>query len=151
MRGVVLVLVLTACAERADNGSGNGEELCPRVVVAVRDPVSGACHDLVGCEVSQAPPDQVPCTTICNALAEDTCIATADCRAAFLLGASGTQSFLGCWSTAPAGPGTAGACAGLDALGCSRRADCIALYRPSSGGTGNVFDHCAAEAAANAG
>ncbi len=136
--------ILTALLVVVIAGCGGGGDVCPQYVVVLRDPVSGACHDARPCDANgnEIPiPDQASCGSSCETLSEADCVVAAGCRAAYL---GGSNSFLGCWGTAPSGPVSTGACAGLDAQTCSRHDNCSAWYLESSPGT-TKFDHCADE------
>lgn len=99
----------------------------------------------------QPPPnDWASCFTECEALSEQQCFAAETCRATYIQcppGADCFRQFSGCVGIAPSGPATGEACQGLDAYGCSRHNDCIAIYgtedQPNDGyeGTG-VFVGC---------
>lgn len=100
-----------------------------------------------------SPNDWAQCFTECEQLDETQCFAADRCRATYLQcppGADCFRQFSGCVGIAPSGPATGEACQGLDAYGCSRHNDCVAIYGttdlPNDGyeGTG-VFVGCDAE------
>lgn len=145
--GVLLMRVLTALLVFLIAGCGlsEGGKFCPEVLVSLRDPTSGACHNVGACDANgnEIPfPDQASCGGSCEALSEADCVAVAGCRAAYI-GGSGNR-FLGCWGTAPSGQVHTGACAGLDAQTCSRHDNCSAWYVEPSPGT-TEFDRCVDE------
>jgi len=107
------------------------------------DPQCGLCPEATG----SLSPDWATCSGSCEALDESTCLATSGCRAAYFddAGSGSTTTFRACWETAPSGPIEGGDCTTLDAYGCSRHDDCIALYSSS----GPNFDRCAAEPVGN--
>lgn len=102
-----------------------------------------------------SPNDWASCFTECEGLSETDCFGAERCRATYLQcppGADCFRQFSGCVGIAPSGPATGEACQGLDAYGCSRHNDCVAIYSttdvPGDGyeGTG-VFIGCDAEPA----
>jgi hypothetical protein len=87
------------------------------------------------------------CSGSCSGLAEDACVATAGCQAAYLdqQGANmggGGNTFWGCWNVAP-NPQEGGGCTGLDAQTCSEHDDCAMVY--SGFGNATKFEQCAPE------
>ena len=140
------MVLLAACVDHgggSGNGGGDGPgPACPALALLVRDPVTGACEEVSGCGLDEILLDRAVCASNCTALDPADCIAAAGCHAAYFVDASGAESFLGCWATASARPGATGACAGLDAVGCSRRDDCSMVYASASG---DEFASCVAE------
>jgi hypothetical protein len=120
----------------------------------VRDPSTGECRSFGGgydcsdrcgpCAYrSLAPlPDWGMCYGSCDGLGEEACFVTPGCYAAYLVDAKQTETFWGCWDTAPSGP-VQGSCENLDAYECSRHDDCIAVYETT--GNATQFDRCAPE------
>lgn len=104
---------------------------------------SGSCDDWGGTPAPQqseaaALPAWAECSTVCDGLDEDACLAAGDCRAAYITecapGADCTEpepAFLGCWGIAPIGASPA-ECAGLDAFSCSAQSDCVAVHYAQS-------------------
>jgi hypothetical protein len=150
-------------------GDDDGDDICGGSGGAdiaydqLRDPSSGVCVDYGGggggCYGAPEPyPDWASCYSSCEGLDENTCFATAGCRAAYVedigcgpgedcLPPTGPQTFYGCWGTAPSGP-IQGSCDGLDAQGCSEHDDCIAVYNEYYGpddGIETAFSYCAPE------
>jgi hypothetical protein len=121
----------------------------------VRDPNTGVCtyqgYDGTGCvnECGPCPLDDQPaiavdwaaCYGSCYDLDESTCFATSGCYAAYVEdpAADGKRDFWGCWNTAPSGP-VQGACDNLDAYGCSRHDNCIAVYTGTSDATNTAYE-----------
>jgi hypothetical protein len=145
----MLVVVLTGCS--VSGGSSGGGGTCPQFAEVLRDPFSGACHVVPACDAAGNPNpalDQAPCQGFCDALVEADCISVAGCHRAVVVDRDrnpATGHFLGCWNTAQLGAPPSGACASLDAEGCSRSDRCAPWYR---GGIGDLeFDHCADELA----
>lgn len=138
-----------------DYGTGGGA-LVP--AQQLRDPSTGQCQYIGGypypCDSQCGPcpeatgaaePNWGSCYSQCEGLAEQSCIETAGCFAAYLDNPtpnSGT-TFYGCWQTAPSGP-IHGTCTGLDAQSCSEHDDCSAQYT-SSNSTVLQFAACVPE------
>src|SRR5664279_1897580 len=114
-----------------------------------RDPSTGICDYNYGggggyCDWSCGPCPEtggvgVPardwgtCNTNCDSLDEGSCIATAGCHAAYLdTGLDAlvpSESFYGCWATAPQWDDVAyTSCSGLDAQTCSELDFCSMIY-----------------------
>lgn len=99
----------------------------------------GGCYDSGG--GAQAEPDWAVCDGSCEALDEVSCLAAAECRAAYLGWTCppwadseadclpSMNEFLGCWGIAPSGPAEPEDCWSLDAYACSRHNDCSAVYQ----------------------
>lgn len=152
--------------------------------IGLRNPYTGLCEYRGGggggstcgdyggdlAEPAPVPADWATCYSACTGLAEEACLATSGCRAAYVSNcAEGMDctdvayTFFECWAVAPSGPVQGESCDNLDAYDCSRRDDCVARHYPydlcASGGadcapgsrldparTGN-FETCAPEAA----
>jgi hypothetical protein len=139
----IIVLACTGCLASESSMPGPPtppSESEPEIDGAHVDPYSGRCVGTVG-----EYPDWASCSNdLCAGRTAAICAATAGCRLAFTDAASTTaeeRDFRSCLPAAPS-DGTNGPCDGLDALACSRRDDCAALYLgqyPSS------FKRCLAE------
>jgi len=135
---------------------------------SLRDPQSGQCETWGGgCVGELGPttdipfPDWAACYGPCDGLDQQTCEATAACRAIFVdtcpvcdaLVPIQTTSYAGCWGTAPSGPVEGGDCYGLDAQECSRHDDCVAVHTGTGqiasdgtwSGTIDQFEYCQPE------
>jgi len=154
MRFAVLVLLLGGCEIY-----GGGDDECVyndrggvAESVEYRDPYTGQCQYFGGYDcpdpcapcttTGQALPDWGLCYGRCDALAEQTCLTTSGCYAAYELLPNDGRAFFGCWDTAMSGPIQGGNCSGLDAHECSRHDDCTATFTDLPGGT---FYSCANE------
>ena len=116
----------------------------------LRDPTTGTCQPFGGggCNSSCEPcategdlapnPDWAQCYSQCEALDETNCKLKSGCRAAYA-----GASFYQCWAVAPSGPVQGGNCTGLDAYGCSRHDDCVAIH--AAGSPIGAFQSCATE------
>jgi len=170
MKGLAaVVLLLAGCdlyfggggGDDVCNGTGGGVRPSPPAQ-EVRDPNTGVCQYSGGggggcdeCGNCYAEPaialDWGACYGACSDLAENTCMATSGCYAAYIddPAADGLPQFWGCWNVAPSGP-VQGACDNLDAYSCSRHDNCIAVYSGKSDATntayeGTTFERCAIE------
>jgi hypothetical protein len=133
-----------------------------------RDPSTGTCdynYGGGGCDGTCGPCPEVggvavpardwgSCNTNCDALDEASCIATSGCHAAYLdTGLDAlvpSESFYGCWATAPQwdDPAFTG-CAGLDAQTCSELDSCSMVYAGNN--TPTKFEQCVDESGGSCG
>jgi len=110
------------------------------------DGTCGPCPEYGGAAVPAL--DWGSCNTYCDALDEASCIATSGCHAAYLdTGLDAlvpSESFYGCWATAPQwdDPAFTG-CAGLDAQTCSELDACSMVYAGYN--TPTKFEQCVDE------
>lgn len=166
MRSLALavVVLLSGCDLYFTDG---GDDICNQPVRGtgqllpeqqLRDPQTGLCQGFGNpypcdgtcgpcAETTGAMPDWGSCFSQCEGLAEDSCVTTPGCFAAYTDFPTADQapSFRGCWQTAPSGP-VQGSCQNLDAQQCSRHDNCSAHYVDQAGGT--KFLTCTAEKAA---
>jgi hypothetical protein len=163
-RAIAVVALLTpaaGCSIYFGDDDDDGDDTCEEwddggafPAQGLRNPYNGACEfqgggcGCGGCppygdaEAEPAPlPNWATCPGACEGLDELTCLATADCRAAYTGGwcppwadcAEPQQAFLECWGTAP-GVITTDQCWGLDAESCSYSDACSAVYTSDSSG-----------------
>ncbi len=150
---------------QCDYGNGDGDQEANGLL----NPYTGQCEyyygggggntcgDYGGANDLAPLPDWGQCLSTCTGLDEETCLATAGCRAGYLgdcpegFDCDGTTyTFYECWEVSPAGP-VQGDCNGLDAYECSLHDDCVAHHYPAgenfeAPGIGN-FGYCVAEVA----
>ncbi|HEY5928069.1 MAG TPA: hypothetical protein VIV11_40560 [Kofleriaceae bacterium] len=174
MKGIAALCVLL-CGCGLYFGDGDDDPPCAREgdgakpsppLQEVRDPSTGVCQYADGggggwCEDECGPcyydepaiaTDWAACYGKCFDLGENECFTTSGCYASYIEdpAADGKRNFWGCWDTAPSGPVQGGGCLNLDAYGCSRHDDCIAVYYGRSDSTntayeGTKFAQCAPE------
>jgi hypothetical protein len=126
-------------------GNSSGDDTCGDVnggaATVERDPTTGACvapppdpcpcgHE---CATPLIPPTE-SCSGPCELLDEASCLATANCHAAYSsLPAFDTpppppaDNFLGCWDIAPLPTLEGGPCVENAALACSQHDDCVSV------------------------
>jgi hypothetical protein len=159
MHKLLVVVAVTGCSLYWNHGDDDTCKKGPLTGMPIeslmfRDPQTGQCESfgypcndpcgrcpaLEGDHAVLAPnPDWAVCSGACEALTENTCLAKAGCRAAYLDPPGGPKHFWGCWEVAPSGP-IHGSCFNLDAHGCSQHDDCIALY--AQGVDRTSFESC---------
>jgi hypothetical protein len=133
------------CLERP--GVYSGERL--------RDPQTGLCADVASyrcedscglCTAGEADgrPNWGECDTVCETLDEATCLGVAGCRGIYVEGQQGRR-FVDCWAIDQSGPVQGGSCEGLEAQGCSRHDDCVAVHAEGRGDRPGEFVACADE------
>ena len=135
MRSIAIVVMLAGCNlylagshESPDacvqQGSGSGP-------ASLIDPSTGQCTTIQGWPCSTAFPEWPACSGPCNGLDEPSCLATAQCHAAYIdtTGGSGsaTRAYSACWNMIATQPNPNGACAGLDAETCALQHQCASL------------------------
>jgi hypothetical protein len=167
MKRLAFVVLLGGCGLYM--GGGGDDDIClptPKNEPAqlLRNPETGACEAVGGGECGPCgpcsegaglEPNWASCGSTCEALAENSCLVTAGCRAAYrdFPGADAAPEFIGCWGVAPSGP-VQGSCAGLGAQQCSEHDNCSAWY-VATDGTNNQnaprmeFEQCVAEPSGN--
>ncbi len=149
------------------NSSGHGDDTQPDAGCAVAkvleldliDPSTNQCvaYPVSGYEDCQPCYDQGPdgsggcepfpgwpqCDSACTGLAEQACLSATGCHATYDTNGAETKF----WTCDAAGPyeGFTGACATLDATGCSTRDDCTTTYTGAT--TSASFTSCAPETA----
>ena len=123
--------------------------------IQLRDPQTGVCEPIGtgGCPDPCVPcagggatavPDWAPCDGRCEALDEQTCIGTTECRTIYRDDHTGSfPQFFACWGTARSFTST-GTCTGLDAETCSQHDNCSAVYTAGANGP-DAFAKCIAE------
>ena len=159
---VVLVVMLAGCDLYFDGGDDDCKAYPEVDQAQYRNPETGQCEGFGGgycddpcgiCAYDVAIPDWGACYSQCDALDENSCIATAGCYAAYLNPTRvppdmDLDKFQGCWAVAQSGPAP-GACSGLDAHECSRHDNCSAIYieqlGPDDQSTGMRFGSCVPE------
>jgi len=161
---VSLVLGAGACTLHF-GGDDTGDDVCnpppnqqvPAAPLDLRNPETLECQSFA--EPSYCPPgcpceldtttDAVPiptwgwCSSTCDGLAPDACMAAAECRAAYDYNCWVNDAlcpletpFLGCFPVDQSGPVSGGSCVGLDSWSCSLHNDCLALHTQQCTGSG---------------
>jgi Cys-rich repeat protein len=151
---VVCALLLTGCDLYW--GGGGEDDVCNTMTptapsVGLRDPDTGTCEYNTGgtcpcgayCDVGGGTAADWASCYACEGLGEDTCLATPNCRAAYLDNGD-SRGYWGCFGTAPSGAIEGGGCAALGAYDCSRHDDCSAVYTGTTS-TSTKFETCIAE------
>lgn len=117
----------------------------------------GGCGDTFAFEAPVAF-DWGDCPSFCEALDEQSCLASPECHATYVDCApggncTGPWMFNECWDLPPSGGNYGGEqCQGLDAESCNRNADCVSNYHTGDSGQGYpsgggplTYDSCAPE------
>lgn len=151
---IVLVTALSACT--LYEGPGGGDDVCFENVPArtAIDPSSGLCESTVdeppcpcnaACIAPVVMPDWPACGGPCAGLAEQTCLATPGCHAAYadLPTADRSSDFLACWTLSVVQDG--GGCTGLSADACALHDDCESVLSSDPDNRAFHFDRCAPE------
>jgi len=164
MRWGLACLVMLAGCDRYFNTSSDDDCVYDQGFIApeVRNPDTGQCEagNSGTCIDTCTPCVDVPardwgaCTSDCNALDENGCIAATGCHAIYDANTNVDEPavFAACWAIAPSGPDPGG-CDNLGAYDCSRHDNCAAYYDIESFQNGTTTMHfvsCRAEVAPDA-
>ncbi|HVK87572.1 MAG TPA: hypothetical protein VM513_25820 [Kofleriaceae bacterium] len=171
-----LLLVLAGCDVYF--GDGGDDVMCGGTRVEgypsyqLRDPTTGTCEEWGGgsyCDSScgECPPianEPYPawgeCYSDCTGLAEEACLASSGCQAAYaedarIADAPSSAWFTGCWAVAPQTYPPSTSCWEKDAYACAQDDTCAAYYTAADGGfamdapVSTQFSRCAPEPSMN--
>lgn len=151
----VLVAPLAGCSIYFGDDDDDCVEVPPGDQ-GVRNPWNGVCEEFGGgggCGVfaAEAPIafDWGDCPSACEALDEQACLASPDCKATYVE-CGPNQDCLShwneCWDLPPSGGNYGPMCEGLDAETCNRNADCASYYQRDPATGQLAFSGCHAEA-----